>query len=83
MGAAIEILAIFIGIAVFWKFAGMCKKFTLSAGFKKGIYGVTVVGLLVLNWYANTGLVAWVVAAGFTIVCLFTLALMSETQVQA
>jgi len=83
MGAAIEVVLIFLAIVVFWKFAGMCKKFTLSAGFKKGVYGLTVVGLLVLNVLAGGEMKAWVVAGGFIIVCLFTLALMSETQPQA
>ena len=81
MEAAIQVALIFVGIAVFLKFAGMCKKFTLSSGFKKVVYGITVVGLIALNALAGGEPAAWVVISGFVIVCLFTLALMSETQV--
>jgi hypothetical protein len=79
--AAIQVAIVFVGIVVFLKFAGMCKKFTLSSGFKKVVYGITAVGLIALNYFAGGEPAAWVIISGFVIVCLFTLALMSETQV--
>ncbi|MGI6648814.1 MAG: hypothetical protein ACOX5W_07075 [Bacillota bacterium] len=80
MQSIIELLIIFLAIFVFLKFAGVCKKFTLSSGFKKGVYGLTAVGLIGLNVMAGSDLQLWMIIGGFVLVCLFTLALMSETQ---
>lgn len=81
MEAVIQVVLIFIGIVVFLKFAGMCKKFTLPKNFKMAVYGLTTVGLIALNMFAGGEPAAWVIISGLVIVCLFTLALMSETQV--
>lgn len=79
MSPAIEAALIILAIIAYWKFAGVCKKFTLSASFKKVVYGLTVVALLALNFKANTHLEGWMVIIGFITVFLFTIALMSET----
>ncbi|MDH7479220.1 MAG: hypothetical protein QHH02_04340 [Syntrophomonadaceae bacterium] len=80
MQSLIELGLMAVAVLVFVKFAGLCKKFTLSAGFKKVVYIITAVSLLVLNLLAGGELQGWMVAAGLVMVMLFTAALMSETK---
>lgn len=80
MQSLIELGLMAVAVLVFVKYAGLCKKFTLSAGFKKVVYIITAVSLLVLNLLAGGELQGWMVIAGLVMVMLFTAALMSETK---
>lgn len=81
MQSLLGLAIVFVAIFVFLKFAGLCKNFSMSAGFKKATYLVSVVALVVLNIYAsNVALELWVVLAGLVMVLWFTMALMSETK---
>ncbi|NLK51311.1 MAG: hypothetical protein GX295_02530 [Syntrophomonadaceae bacterium] len=84
MQSLIEIGLVTLAVIIFLKFAGTCKKFTLSASVKKWIYGLTAVALIALNVLGQGAEPPmWVIGLGFLMVCLFTLALMSETQAKA
>ena len=84
MQSLLEIALVTLAVIIFLKFAGTCKKFTLSSNLKKGIYGLTVVALIALNVVGQGDQPPiWVIVLGFIMVCLFTLALMSETEAKA
>lgn len=86
-------LMVLLGIFVFLKFCGWAKKFQLSGGFKKIIFILTGVGLVVFNvMYAmgnkqfaesgdvNGALVAFL--ASIIWVFIFAFALMAETKAE-
>lgn len=52
----VELLLIFLAIVIFVKFAGWASTKTVSAGFKKAVYWLTGLGLIVCNvLFALTG----------------------------
>ena len=86
-------LMILLGIFIFVKFCGWAKKFQLSAGFKKIIFILTGVGLVVFNVMYSMGnkqftssgdlngaLVA--LLASMVWVFIFAFALMAETKTE-
>ncbi len=86
-------LMILLGIFIFVKFCGWAKKFQLSAGFKKIIFILTGVGLVVFNVMYSMGnkqftssgdlngaLVA--LLASMVWVFIFAFALMAETKAE-
>ena len=81
MESLLVLLIVFISVFVFLKFAGICKTFTLSGGLKKFIFGLTGLGLIGFN--VSVGMFPdqeiWILTGALVTVCLFTLALMSET----
>lgn len=86
-------LMVLLGIFIFIKFCGWAKKFQLSAGFKKIIFILTGVGLVVFNVMYSMGnkqftssgdlngaLVA--LLASMVWVFIFAFALMAETKAE-
>ena len=86
-------LMVLLGIFIFIKFCGWAKKFQLSAGFKKIIFILTGVGLVVFNVMYSMGnkqftssgdlngaLVAFL--ASMVWVFIFAFALMAETKAE-
>jgi hypothetical protein len=84
-------LMVILGIFIFLKFCGWAKKFSLSAGFKKAIFILTGVGLVVFNVmysmgnkaFAQSGdlngaLIAFLASMAW--VFIFAFALMAETK---
>lgn len=80
MGGLIELLAVLVAIYIFVKFCGFSQRFVLGAGAKKAIYIITAVALVIANYlYASESELPAIIV-GFTVLILFTIALMSETR---
>ena len=85
MQSLIELGIVVVSIIIFAKLAGVFKKFSLSAGFKKYSIIISLLVLIGLNvatkMYAD--MQGILVGAGLVAVILFTLALMAETKTTA
>lgn len=78
----IQLLLVVLAVYAFLKFATLCKQFSLTPRFKKGIYVVTGLAVLILNWFAKGELQLWMIIIGLAVVLAFTIALMSGTKAE-